>query len=129
LVQHDGLVTVWEFNDGSLAELSRMKLESAGIEAWLTDEHVKSMYHGGAIRQRLQVRSSEAAVALTLLNTEATGEPEFPEELAPPPCPRCGANETRSFLVERTAEGFRLSDRENPWMLACGACQHEWPEE
>ncbi len=77
--RRDQWVTIAEYAFLQPAISDRMLLESAGIEAFIADEHLARIagpYHlvfGGRIR--LQVAESEAEDALRILHTPVSGEP------------------------------------------------------
>ena len=68
---NEELITVGSFPDPVEANLARMALESAGIEAFMHGENANSMIPV-AFLARLQVRPSDAAAAREVLESAET---------------------------------------------------------
>lgn len=84
-----GQVIIGRFGDEISAHLVRHRLESEGIDTWIVDENMASVYPlynqaiGGV---KVAVRESEAAVA-----TEILRDMESPAEAEALACPACGS--------------------------------------
>lgn len=85
-----GQVIIGRFGDEISAHLVRHRLESEGIDTWIVDENMASVYPlynqaiGGV---KVAVRESEAAIA-----TEILRDMESPVEVEVPVCPACGSS-------------------------------------
>lgn len=67
----DSLVTIHVYGDMSEALLARGRLESAGIESFLTDENISRIEWPVTRGMRLQVNADDAETALALLKPVA----------------------------------------------------------
>lgn len=131
------LVTVRQYRDLTEALVGRSLLESAGIQAWIADEHLVRMNWflsnmiGG---MRLQVDESDEAAAREILGegvpaTIAYGKEEV---YVQPTCPKCGSAEVTlgngtergGSLVALYALSIPIPPREAAWH--CDACGTEW---
>jgi hypothetical protein len=114
------------------ANLCRMALQEAGIEAWLSTEHLGGIAPplGVAVGLHVLVSSQRAAEAREVLAAVEAGAVEIPEESEI--CPRCSSPE---------AEHRRVTDRAmavtaflvthvplatGHWLWKCSQCGHEW---
>ena len=68
----DDIVTIAEFNEPLEAEMARLRLQSAGIEIFLSGENARIMEPGLGPLQ-IQVRAADAEDARAILNDP--GEP------------------------------------------------------
>jgi hypothetical protein len=114
------------------ASFCKMALQEAGIEAWLSTEHLGGIAPplGVAVGLNVLVRRREAAVAREVLAAVEAGAAELPEESEV--CPKCSSTATErgrevdrgmaitAFLVTRVplATGH--------WLWTCSQCGHEW---
>lgn len=102
----DKPVTIWHFSYGSdpacEAELARIKLESHGIQCFLSGKNFISTYWLlSAIEQgvKLQVRESDANRALEILEADTdiglkeSEEGDMKPEAINPSCPKCSSND------------------------------------
>jgi len=127
--QDDRLVTLGRYFNPAEAHAHRLALQEAGIDACVLDETAGSMY-GVAIGARLQVRAADESAAFAVLQAEPAPASVLPDDLAEPPCPRCGSAE-----VSQRAEIPEVHPppvEEWPsrvWRYQCAACQHSWLEE
>jgi len=131
------LVTVRHFRDLPEAFLWRSLLESAGIEAWIADEHLVRMdwfYSNLVGGLRLQVDESDEATAQQILEAEVPetityGEGEVYTQ---PTCPKCGSaeitlgdgTERGRSLVALYVMAIPVPPQEAAWH--CEACGAEW---
>lgn len=131
------LVTVRRYRDLTEAYVGRSLLESAGIPAWIADEHLVRMdwflsnMVGG---MRLQVDERDEAAALEILEAEVPRTIPYGQEEAyvQPTCPKCGSTEVT--LGDGTESGRSLvalgllaipvPPREAAWH--CEACGAKW---
>jgi hypothetical protein len=128
----DDLEPVTELRDGVRADLCRMALEAAGIQAWLSTRNLASVAPdlGIAIGVRVLVRSSELAAAREVLTDLDGGSASLPEEAEA--CPRCGSAEAGRVgkpariraLVNHVVFGIPRPDVR--WVWRCEKCGHEW---
>lgn len=128
----ESLESVASLGSNLEASLCRMALQEAGIEAWLSTEHLGGIAPplGVAVGLHVLVRSGQAAEAREVLAAVEAGAAEIPEESEI--CPRCSSLETEhrretdramavtAFLVTHVplATGH--------WIWKCSACGHEW---
>jgi len=62
------LVTVGQYMNNAAASLASHQLTAAGIESFIADEHVSSIYTtGNVLGVKLQVRESDKVRAKTIL--------------------------------------------------------------
>jgi hypothetical protein len=131
------LVTVRRYRDLAEAYVGRSLLESAGIRAWIADEHLIRMdwFYSNLIGgMRLQVDESEEADARKILEE---GPPEaitYGEEevYVQPTCPKCGSaeitlgsgTESGRSLVALYVLAIPVPPREATWH--CEACGERW---
>jgi len=131
------LVTVQGYRDLTDALAARSVLESAGIQAWITNENLVRMVWfcsnllGGL---RLQVEEADEAAAREILEEGVPGTIMYgPEEVyVQPTCPRCGSAEIT--LGTGTEKGPSLAalyfmaipvpPRKAPWH--CSSCGALW---
>jgi hypothetical protein len=130
VVEQRRLLTVARYFAPAEAHAARMALEAAGLQAWVMDESLGTVY-GLGVGTRLQVRAEDEPAARAVLEGEPGGTAELPPELAEPPCPRCGSRDitVTSEVVEdaelRRARGGRRRD----WYYGCRACGHRWRDD
>jgi hypothetical protein len=132
------LVTIGTFAAPWAAQLGRSRLEAAGIEAVVADEHLSRMFTihtvGGA---RLQVRERDAAAAVEILAREAA-LPELylvtEEDAARPRCPGCKSDRIAferwsrlGFVSSWILFGIPIPIPKNRWL--CRSCGAAWKEE
>jgi predicted RNA-binding Zn-ribbon protein involved in translation (DUF1610 family) len=133
------LVTVRRYRESTEAFVGRSLLESAGIPAWIADEHLVRMvwfYSDFVGGMRLQVDERDEAAARAILEegvppTIAYGKEEV---YVQPTCPKCGSAEIT--LGDGTERGRSLvalyvlqipvPPREARWH--CDACGAEWAD-
>lgn len=131
VVEQRPLATVARYFSPAEAHASRLALEAAGIEAWVVDEAMGTVY-GVGVGTRLQVRVEEQARALAVLEGEARGVEKLPPELAGPPCPRCGAQESAlssELIREPEAQRVRGGRRNRDWYYDCRTCGQRWRDD
>lgn len=132
------LVTVRIFAAPWAAQLARARLEAAGIEAVVADEHLGRMFTlntvGGA---RLQVREEDAAAAVDLLSREAA-LPELylvtEDDAARPRCPGCRSDRVAyerwsrlGFVSSWILLGIPIPIPKSRWI--CRSCGATWKDE
>ncbi len=132
------LVTVRTFAEPWAAQLGRARLEAAGIEAVVADEHLSRMITintvGGA---RLQVREQDAAAAAEVLAREEP-IPELylvtDDDAAGPRCPGCRSERISferwsrlGFVTSWIFLGIPVPVPRNRWL--CRSCGAAWKEE
>ena len=134
------LVTVRRYRDLTEPFVGRSLLESAGIPAWIADEHLVRMswfLSNSVGGMRLQVDERDEATALEILEGDVPPTIEFGEEQAylQPTCPRCGSaeitlgdgTERGRSLVALYVLSIPVPPREAAWH--CEACGAQWVEE
>ena len=131
-LDYGALERVASFSGPLDASLRRMALEEAGIQAWLSTEHLAGIAPplGIAIGVDLFVRPDLAESARAVLASLEAGDAALP--LEPEPCPRCSSVETVSVEGKDRSSaisGWLLMDTPGPrsvWSWQCRACRHEW---
>jgi len=132
------LITVRIFDSSWAAQLARARLEAAGIESLIADEHFARMitiHTAGGVR--LQVRGEDAAAAAELLSREAA-LPEIylltEEDAASPRCPGCKSERISferwsriGFVSSWILLGLPIPIPRHRWL--CRSCGAAWKEE
>jgi hypothetical protein len=131
------LVTVRRYRDLTEAIVGRSLLESAGIPAWIADEHIVRMnwfLSNSVGGMRLQVDEQDEAAALEILEQEVPATIPYGEEetYVQPTCPKCGSaeitlgggTESGRSLVALYVLSVPVPPREAAWH--CEACGAEW---
>lgn len=130
VVEDQPLATVTTYFSPAEAHAARSALESAGIEAWVTDESIGSTY-GFAVGARLRVRAEDERASRELLQSFEEAPAALPPELAAPPCPKCGASgatQTSDLALGPDPLGGHVALRRF-WYFNCGSCQHRWSDD
>lgn len=99
------IVTAWTFNDYTLAEIAKIKLQSEQIDCFLSGENFVATYwlysnadHG----IKLKVKESDFDRALQILGSVEKIDPQQIEQFCPDPaetgynCPECGSENIES---------------------------------
>ena len=130
--EYSTLESVASFGGAMEANLCRMALVEAGIEAWLSTEHLAGVAPplGLALGIDLLVRPETADAAREVIAGLRAGEAALPEETEP--CPRCQSLETEH--IEGVDRGIAFANfvlvgypRPHPvWRWKCAACGHGW---
>jgi hypothetical protein len=131
------LVTVRRYRDLTEAYVGRSLLESAGIPAWIADEHLVRMnwfYSNMAGGMRLQVDECKEAAAREILEEGVPGTITYgpEEEYVQPTCPNCGSAEITLgngtecgwSLVALYLIAIPVPPRKAAWH--CEACGAQW---
>jgi predicted RNA-binding Zn-ribbon protein involved in translation (DUF1610 family) len=130
------LVTVRRYRDLTVAFVGRSLLESAGIQAWIADEHLVRMdwfYSNLLGGMRLQVDECDVAAAREILEEAVPRTIAYGEEEAyvQPTCPKCGSAEITQGGMERGqslvalyVQSIPVPPREAAWH--CEACGAQW---
>ena len=133
------MVTVRHYRDLSEAIVGRTLLESAGIQAFIADEHLVRMdwfisnMVGGL---RLQVDEQDESAAREILNQEVPSTINYGEEetFVQPTCPKCGSAEVTlgngteqgRSLVALYVLAIPVPPRDPEWH--CEACGAKWAD-
>lgn len=133
------LVTVQRYRDLAEAFAGRSLLESAGISAWIADEHLVRMnwFLSNAVGGiRLQVDEADEAAAQGILKEEVPQTITYGEDqvYVQPTCPKCGSadvtlgggTERGRSLVALYVLSIPVPPREAAWH--CEACGAQWAE-
>ncbi|MGA3346859.1 MAG: DUF2007 domain-containing protein [Terracidiphilus sp.] len=131
------LVTVRRYRDLAEAYVGRSLLESAGIPAWIADEHLVRMdwfYSNLVGGMRLQVDEREEAAAREILEERAPESITYGEDevYVQPSCPKCGSAEVNlgsgtergRSLVALYVLSIPVPPRKAAWH--CEACGARW---
>ena len=120
------LVTVAAYPDYLDAEADRDALEAKGLRGWVFSSLADGL--GGA---ELKVRKGDWRAAMDLLELtleESVPSSDLPEDIAEPPCPRCGSrNVTEHAELVDNPDGSSLSRQ--AWLYHCASCGHKWDAE
>jgi hypothetical protein len=127
VVEGQSLVTVGRFSNPVHAHASRMALESAGLQSWVTDEAGGGLY-GNVIGARLQVRAQDETAARELLDSDPVPASEMPAELAEAPCPNCGSQEVTQTAEVAEETTLQLERPSRVWRYQCGSCGRTWTD-
>jgi hypothetical protein len=119
-IEDQPLVTIARFFSPPEAHGARMALEEAGIPAWVADE-VGGTFYGVGIGARVRVRAQDEAAAREVLAAGPVPGDALPEDLAEPPCPKCGS---RAVAPENR---WDESEDNKRWYYVCGDCGEAWP--
>ena len=120
------------FSTAIEANLCSMVLQEAGIEAWLSTEHLAGVSPplGLAIGVSVVVDGAELDGAREVLRQLNLGEGALP--LDPEPCPQCASAETEHVKSPDrlgAVSSWVLFGMPLPavkWRWACRSCHHEW---
>ena len=131
VVEQRPLATVARYFSPAEAHAARLALEAAGLEAWVADEALGTVY-GVGVGTRVQVRVQDQEAAQAVLEGEPGGVEELPPELAPPPCPTCGSRSialSSELIQDPDAQPARGGRRKRDWYYDCQACGHRWRDD
>jgi hypothetical protein len=136
----DKLVTVATFSEPIQAHLASAKLAAEGIEYFIIDENIVSMYWlysqavGGV---KLQVRENDAEKALQTLRISSQKQDAVAGKIEPEKqgsdscCPKCGSGDIqyekyskKTFFLTILFLGFPVSYLKDE--CRCNSCGHRW---
>lgn len=118
------LVTVGSYTSYMDAETDRLALEAKGLQAWISNKYAPPMQ---SVPQgvQLKVLAQDANAAMAILESEPVPSSELPEEIAEPPCPKCGSRnvtETAEYMEPSAESGGSSTD----WLYHCASCGCKW---
>jgi hypothetical protein len=123
------LVTMASYTSYLDAETDRLALESKGITVWILDE-LSPLGEGMNPGIRLQVREEDVIKALQILQSGPIPSSDLPEEIAEPPCPKCGSrNVMEQVEVQEPTPAFLTPTTEQAYFYTCSSCGHKWLEQ
>jgi len=131
VVEHEPLVTVARYFSPAEAHAGRLAIEAAGLQAWVADESLGTVY-GVGVGARLQVRAEDEATARALLDGEVAAGAARPTDLPEPPCPRCGSSDialSSEPIEDPEVPRGRGGRRRREWYYDCKACGHHWRDD
>ncbi|MBI4287542.1 MAG: DUF2007 domain-containing protein [Chloroflexi bacterium] len=129
----DKLVTIATFSYPEQAHLSRAKLESEGIACFVAHEYTGAanwLHPSGMGDVKLQVKESDAEMALQVLQDARQGAAEVGSHHSPNVCPVCASTDIdyeRSRwrrIAVWVGEGLAALFLKRKWK--CGNCGYEW---
>lgn len=122
------LVTVASYTSYLDAETDRLALENKGLKVWIFDEY-SPLAEGMNPGMRLQVCAEDVAAAMETLNAEPIPSSEIPDEIAEPPCPKCGSRKVleRAEILQPHTESAHAAATQ-AWLYSCSSCGHKWSE-
>ena len=122
------LMTVAEYVSHLDAEADRLILENEGVKAWIFASDTVPA-EGTPPSVQLKVCAEDWRAAMARLASEDMLFPELPDDIAEPPCPRCGSGKVTEQA--EIVEEFTLSGRapqKQEWFYCCASCGHKWSE-
>lgn len=144
----DELVTIATFSRPMEAHLTRMRLESEGIECFIGDEYTVAanwLFSNAVGGVKLKVRESDAQEAAEILQQEPADidsiemdeDMETPENIAidkdEPVCPKCDSSDVyyeeysrRAVFASWLLLGIPLPFLKRKW--SCKGCSYEWKD-
>lgn len=126
-----GLEVVASYFNQSDAEADRLALEERGLRAWIF--HLESPLDvGSAGSIQLGVFPHDLTKAIAVLNAEPVSSSHLPDDIAEPPCPKCGsAHTTEQAEIVESFDASSSSYRTTPqqvWFYSCASCGHRWSD-
>jgi DNA-directed RNA polymerase subunit M/transcription elongation factor TFIIS len=122
------LVTVADYFNYIDAETDHLALEAKGLQSWICNES-NPLTEGVPPGVQLQVRSEDFAAAMAILQSEPVPSTDLPDEIAEPPCPKCGSRKVTegAEITEGSTDSMSLSPQQT-WLYHCASCGHKWSE-
>jgi len=121
------LAVVGSYFSHSDAEADQLALAERGLRAWIfnADSPVDAGSAGGI---QLGVFPRDLAKVIAVLNDEPVSSSRLPDDIAEPPCPKCGSRNIteQAELVESFAASSYSSIPEQVWFYGCASCGHKW---
>ena len=125
---HMDLVTVAEYFNYIDAETDHLALEAKGLQSWICNE-ANPLAEGVPPGVQLQVRTEDFAAVMAILQSEPVPSTDLPDEIAEPPCPKCGSRSvTEGAEIAEAATDSMSSSPTQTWLYHCASCGHKWPE-
>lgn len=125
------LAVVGSYFSQSDAEADQLALVEKGLRAWIFNE-ASPPDAGSTGSIQLGVFPSDLTKAIAVLNDEPVSSSHLPEDIAEPPCPKCGSRNIteQSEIVESfdAASSSYHSTPEQVWFYSCASCGHKWSE-
>lgn len=125
------LVVVGTYSSHQDAEADRLALEERGLRAWVFNED-SPLDADSAGSIRLGVFPHDLTKAIAVLNSEPVSSSHLPDNIAEPPCPKCGSGNTseQAEIVESfdASSSSHRSTPEQVWFYSCASCGHKWSE-
>ena len=123
------MITVATFSKPEEAHLFRMRLEAAGIPAFVQDEHIVQMdwFYSNAIGGvRVQIADEDVPVAKEFLGADSEQKPVDAVDVL---CPACGSSDTQPDERPRRLAFLSLLLFSFPLLLSrhrwrCHSCGH-----
>jgi hypothetical protein len=126
MTQGLNLVTVAEYFNYLEAETDRITLEGEGLKAWVFHEE-DPLAEGIPPGVQLKVLAEDWKAAIEKLRAEISPSTDLPDEIAEPPCPRCGSRkvvESAEIVEGSTDSGKHVQKQE--WLYHCADCGLKW---
>jgi DNA-directed RNA polymerase subunit M/transcription elongation factor TFIIS len=126
LIEPEGvdLVTIGNYTESMDAETDRLALEAKGLQAWISNKYAPPMQ---SVPQgvQLKVLAQDANAAMAILESEPAPSSELPEEIAEPPCPKCGSRNVIE-TAEHIESWAEFGDSSTDWLYHCASCGYKW---
>jgi hypothetical protein len=122
------LITVAEYFNYLDAETDRLTLEGEGLSAWVFNEE-DPLAEGIPPGVQLKVRAEDWKAAMERLAAEMAPSTDLPDDIAEPPCPRCGSRKVAESaeIVEALSTSGKPSQKQQ-WLYHCADCGLKWAE-
>lgn len=120
------LVTAADYFNYIDAETDRLALEAKGLKAWICNE-CNPLTEGVPPGVLLQVRAEDLNAAMAILQSEPVPSSDLPDEIAEPPCPKCGSRQvTEGAEIVEAETDSKNSSPQQAWLYHCASCGHKW---
>ncbi len=90
----------------------------------------KTMTDFDELRQKVNLLNKEDFdAARAIRNSEPVSSSDLPDEIAEPPCPKCGSRKVteKAEIVESLDDSRSHSPTPRQmWLYKCGVCGHKW---
>ncbi|MBN1570361.1 MAG: hypothetical protein JXA73_21140 [Acidobacteria bacterium] len=122
------LMTVAEYVSHLDAEADRLILEGEGVKAWIFEDDTPPA-EGVPPTVQLKVFAEDWKAAMERLVFDDGLPPILQDDVAEPPCPRCGSRRIveESEMVDNLSESGKLSPKQECF-YRCFSCGHKWSE-
>jgi hypothetical protein len=120
------LITVAEYVSRLDAENDRLILENEGVKSWIFEED-NLPADGTPPSVQLKVCAEDWRAAMERLGSEDMFPPDLPEDMAAPPCPKCGSRRVNEKMdvVEVSADPGHAVEK---WLCYCVSCGYQWDD-
>ena len=125
------LIVVGNYLNYQDAESDRLVLEEKGLRAWILDEKSPQDSESAGTIQ-LKVLPDDLTAAMAALDSEPVSSSALPDDIAEPPCPKCGSRKIteQAEMVESydRSPDSSCSISQQMWFYQCASCGYKWSE-